>query len=127
MVQKVQVLLLDDVDGGEAHETVSFGLDGTGYEIDLSDKNAAKLREAFARFVPHARRVGGRARPAAASTRRRAADPVTPTPPASQNGAREQDASPKEIRAWAAENDVPLSARGRIPAEVVAQFRAARG
>src|SRR5215213_4306718 len=60
MAQKVQVILVDDVDGGEATETVSFALDGVSYEIDVSEPNAAKLRDALAPWVGHARRVGGR-------------------------------------------------------------------
>ena len=48
MAQKVQVLLVDDLDGGEASETVTFALDGTSYEIDLSGKNADELRDVFA-------------------------------------------------------------------------------
>ena len=47
MAQKVEVLLVDDIDGGEADETVSFSIDGTSYEIDLSKKNAAKLRDDY--------------------------------------------------------------------------------
>ena len=62
MAQKVQVVLVDDLDGGEADETVSFALDGVSYEIDLSSKNAAALRDAFATWVGHGRRVGGRTR-----------------------------------------------------------------
>ena len=58
MAQKVQVLLVDDIDGGEASETVSFALDGNSYEIDLSGKNATKLRDAFAKYVGAARKVG---------------------------------------------------------------------
>ena len=58
MAQKVQVILVDDVDGGEAAETVSFALDGTSYEIDLAEKNAKELRDAFARYVSAARKVG---------------------------------------------------------------------
>ena len=42
MAQKVQVLLVDDLDGGEADETVAFSLDGVAYEIDLSTNNAAR-------------------------------------------------------------------------------------
>src|SRR3954451_10769401 len=60
MAQKVQVILVDDVDGGEAAETVSFALDGVSYEIDVSEENASALREALAPWVGHARRVGGR-------------------------------------------------------------------
>ncbi len=60
MAQQVQVVLVDDLDGGKAAETVSFALDGVTYEIDLSAKNAAKLRDAFGSWVGHARRAGGR-------------------------------------------------------------------
>ena len=57
-----QVMLVDDIDGGDAEESVSFGLDGVKYEIDLSEANAAALREALAPWVGHARRVAGRSR-----------------------------------------------------------------
>jgi len=56
MAQKVQVLLVDDLDGGEAEETVSFGIDGATYEIDLSGENAAKLRAALEPFIKAAAR-----------------------------------------------------------------------
>ena len=57
MAQKVQVLLVDDLDGSEATETVAFGLDGTSYEIDLSSGNAGKLRKELAHYVKHARKT----------------------------------------------------------------------
>jgi hypothetical protein len=60
MAQRVQVLLVDDIDGGNAAETVSFALDGVSYEIDLSEANAQKLRDDLASWVGHARRAGGR-------------------------------------------------------------------
>ena len=60
MAQKVQVLLVDDLDGGEASETVSFSLDGTTYEIDLSSDNAGKLRKDFQSYIDHARKGGRR-------------------------------------------------------------------
>lgn len=60
MAKKVQIILEDDIDGSEAAETVSFALDGTSYEIDLSDANAAKLRDSLALFVGHAQKVSGR-------------------------------------------------------------------
>lgn len=56
-MQKIQTLLIDDIDGGPADETVKFGLDGTAYEIDLNAKRAAKLRESVAKFVEVARRT----------------------------------------------------------------------
>ena len=52
------VVLEDDLDGGKADETVKFALDGVQYEIDLSEKNATKLRNAFADYISHSRRVG---------------------------------------------------------------------
>ena len=60
MAQKVQVILVDDMDGGSADETVSFSLDGVSYEIDLSTKNAAAFRDSLAQYVGTARKVGGR-------------------------------------------------------------------
>ena len=60
MAQKVHIVLEDDLDGSPATETVSFGLDGKSYEIDLNDKNAGKLRDALAQYVGAGRSVGGR-------------------------------------------------------------------
>ena len=51
MAQKVQVVLVDDLDGGSADETVTFSLDGVSYEIDLTHDNAAHLRDALAPYV----------------------------------------------------------------------------
>ena len=62
MAQKVQVLLVDDIDGGTADETVTFALDGVTYEIDLTAANASELRGAVANWVGHARRPGARMR-----------------------------------------------------------------
>ena len=62
MAQKVQVLLVDDLDGTEATETVAFGLDGSSYEIDLSSGNASKLRKELAHYVEHARKASGQPR-----------------------------------------------------------------
>ena len=62
MAQKVHIVLVDDLDGSDASQTVSFGLDGTSYEIDLNDKHAAALRDALSGYVGHARKVTGGAR-----------------------------------------------------------------
>ena len=70
MAQKVNIVLVDDLDGTEATETVSFGLDGATYEIDLNDGNAAALREALSGYVGHARKVTGGARRGRKSGRR---------------------------------------------------------
>ena len=108
MAQRVNIVLVDDIDGGDADETVTFALDGTTYEIDLSSKNAGKLRDAVAPYVGHARKVGGRR----AGGGRRAA--------ASGNGP-----SAREIREWARANGWNLSDRGRVAAEVRQAYEAA--
>ena len=106
MAQKVQVLLVDDVDGGTADETVTFGLDGVTYEIDLASQNAAKLRDALAPWVGNGRKVSGR------SAGRSAARSTTST----SRTARSNEA--QEIREWAKANGYQVSERGRISAEV---------
>ena len=58
MAQKTQVILVDDVDGSEANQTVTFALDGVSYEIDLNDEHAAALRESLEEWVGKARRTG---------------------------------------------------------------------
>lgn len=112
MAQKVQIVLEDDIDGGEATQTVTFGLDGTSYEIDLNDDNAAALREALATYVGHGRKVSGSRRGGA----RRGSGAQ-----ASSNGA----ASAKEIREWARENGHDVPERGRIPGEVREAYESA--
>jgi hypothetical protein len=109
MAQKVQVLLVDDISGAEAAESVSFSLDGVSYEIDLTATNAKKLRDDFASWVGHARRSGGRK-----SSRRGAA-----------SGARRGDLS--AVREWARNNGLKVSDRGRISATVLAAYDKANG
>ncbi len=111
MAQKVQVILVDDVDGGEAEETVSFALDGVSYEIDLSADNAEALRDAVAPWLGHARRVGGR------STRARAAAPARSRP------AGKPDLG--DVRSWARDSGYQVSDRGRVSGEVLAAYDAA--
>jgi hypothetical protein len=108
MATKVTVALEDDLDGGPAVETVRFAVGGAEYEIDLNKKNAAAFRRKLAPFIEHARRAGR-------GPRRRGGRPAV---------SRERGAA---IRAWANEHGVPVSARGRIPADVVAQYEAAAG
>lgn len=108
MAQKVQILLVDDIEGGEADETVKFGLDGVDYEIDLSAGNAEELRNALASYVGSARRVGGRRR----SGRRSSA-------PSSSGG------SAAAIREWARANGYEVSDRGRVSAEIREAYAAA--
>lgn len=100
MARKVQMILLDDIDGGDAKRTVTFALDGKSYEIDLNEGNLDRLTEALAPFVEKARRAGGGPR---RQTTRRAA---------SGGG----DAS--AVRTWAREQGYEVSDRGRVPKEI---------
>lgn len=119
MAQKVQVLLEDDLDGSEADESVKFGLDGVSYEIDLSSKNAKKLREALADYVEVARRTGGRReRGRGVSTRSSGRG--------GGGGGAKSKADTAEIRAWAKEQGYDVSDRGRIPGDVVDAYHKAR-
>lgn len=111
MAQKVQVILMDDIDGSDADETLSFSLDGVNYEIDLSTEHATAMRETFATWVGHARRVGSRA------PGRRSA-PKAPKSSAASEPGRDTGA----VRAWAKENGFTVSDRGRISAEVIQAF-----
>jgi hypothetical protein len=110
MAQKVQVTLVDDLDGGQAEETVAFALDGSAYEIDLSAKNAQKLRDGFAAYVAAARKIGRTGKRARTSGGAATAD-------------REQN---QAIREWAKKKGLKVSERGRIPAEIVERYHAQR-
>jgi len=115
VAQKTLVILEDDVDGGEADETVTFSLDGVSYEIDLSEGNAKKLRDSLSAFVGSARRTGGRA----IAGRGRARSVAAPASAASRSGRS------AEIRAWAKGQSIPVNERGRIPADVVEAYEKA--
>ena len=108
MAQKTYVVLEDDIDGGEASETVAFGLDGAAYEIDLNEKNAKALRDAMATYVGHARKASS----------------------ASRRGRRSSAASygthsAREIRDWARSQGLKVTDRGRVPTEIREAFEAA--
>lgn len=117
MAQRTVVTLVDDLDGGVAQESVSFGLDHVDYEIDLSGEHAEALRGVLAPYVGAARRTGGR-RPARATP---AARPASSNPPAGPGRSRSANA---EIRAWAAEHGVTLAERGRLPGRVIEAYEA---
>ena len=106
MAQKVTVAREDDLDGSVADETVRFDFDGTYYEIDLSGKNASSFRKQLAPFIEHARKVGR-----------------GPVRRAARTAAGRQQSG--DIRAWAREHGIAVSARGRIPVSVVEQYQAA--
>ena len=108
VAKQTTVTLVDDLDGSEAEEQVSFAVDGRTYEIDLSAANSARLREALAPFISAARRTGSRR----ASTG--ATGTVRPSTDREQNQA---------IREWAVEQGMKISERGRIPSNVLEAYR----
>lgn len=55
MAERIQVELVDDIDGSPAQQTVTFALDGVTYEIDLSERHAQRLRGLFTRYIERAR------------------------------------------------------------------------
>lgn len=107
MAQKVNIVLVDDIDQSDADETVTFGLDGKEYAIDLNAKHASALRDALAPYLGHARPVGGRV------GRRSAAKTAA------------SGTAPSEIRAWARNNGFDVPERGRVSAEVREAYAAA--
>ncbi len=106
MAQKVEITLVDDLDQSNADETVTFGLDGKEFAIDLNKKNARALRDALAKYVANARPVSNR------GGRRSAAKAAS-------------GAAPSEIRAWARDNGFNVPERGRVAAEVREAYAAA--
>jgi hypothetical protein len=109
MAQKTIVQLIDDLDQGSADETVSFGLDGTNYEIDLSAKNAAKLRDTLANYIANARRAGRSGVRTAAGGRR-------------GRNARSDREQTQAIREWGRKNGWTVGAKGRIPADLLEAY-----
>ncbi|MEU2108317.1 Lsr2 family protein [Streptomyces sp. NPDC019507] len=108
MAQRVVVTLFDDIDGGAAAETVSFGLDGKSYEIDLNRANAKKLRTALAPYMAAGRKA---AKHSARPHKEYRRTDLAPDPAA--------------VRAWAQSNKMDVPARGRIPKRVYEAFREA--
>lgn len=107
MAQKVIVQLEDDIDGTPADETVTFGLDGVTYEIDLAEGNAAQLRDALKVWIEPARRTSGRR---------------TPSRSAKATATR---GDLDQVRAWGRENGYTVSDRGRVSREVQQAYDAA--
>ncbi|WP_405868562.1 Lsr2 family protein [Streptomyces sp. NBC_01515] len=110
MAQQTIIQLLDDLDQSEASETIVFGLDGKTYEIDLNDKNAAKLRKALAPYVDKGRKLSQ-----SRGSRRGGA-----TQAATSSG------DTALIRAWAKENGYDVNDRGRVPAEIKEAYAKAK-
>ncbi|OZM79434.1 nucleoid-associated protein Lsr2 [Pseudonocardia sp. MH-G8] len=111
MAQRVETRFVDDLDGTEAAETVTFTLEGREYEIDLSDRNASELRDSLATYIAAARRAGGAGRSRTTTTT------ATPTAaavtPRTDSGSADREYT-AAIREWARKNGHQVSERGRI-------------
>jgi nucleoid-associated protein Lsr2 len=106
MATKTTILHEDDLEGGPAQETLRFSLGAAEYEIDLNTRNAAAFRQQLAPFTTRARKAGNG----------RAARPARTSPSRQRGGA---------IRAWAKEQGITVSDRGRIPASVTERYETA--
>lgn len=112
MAQRTIVQFIDDIDGSQADQSITFGLDGLTYEIDLSETNAARLREAMSPWVQAGRRTGK----SRSGSARRSSTNTTPTRAAELVG----------IRAWARAQGHAVSDRGRVPYAIEKQYWAAQ-
>ena len=111
MAKRVTEHLVDDIDGSEAAETIRFAVDGTEYEIDLSESNASEFHDAFAPYISAARRLGGR-----------------PTRSSGRNASRSSDPAkvdPKQVREWAKSQGLDVNPRGRVSKTLIEQYQAA--
>ncbi len=110
MAQRTQIVMTDDIDGSEADTTIRFGVGGAEYEIDLNGKHAAQFEKAVSPYITVARNAGGAGRAARGSR-------------ATANGAGPR---PADVRAWAKSQGIEVKDRGRVPDELVVQFKAAQ-
>jgi hypothetical protein len=107
MAKKIQAVLIDDLDGSPAAETVSFALDGAVYEIDLSVAHAGEFRRSLEQYVDAGR-------PSRAIRQRR-------TSARTANGTSKSS----EVREWAKAHGIEVRDRGRVPAELLVKFKSA--
>jgi hypothetical protein len=105
VAQRTQVLYVDDIDGSDAERTVRFGFGGTDHEINLNKRHAEQLAQAIGPFLAAARKGPSSWRPA--------------------RGARTGRHNLSDVRAWARDQGIKISERGRIPADVLAKYNAA--
>lgn len=116
MAKRTIHMLVDDLDGGEAEETVKFAIDGTQYEIDLSKKNASKMRELLQPYIAAGSKVGrGGVLAGGRSVAARA-----------RNGSSDRDQN-RAIREWAVSKGIKVSDRGRIKQEIVDRYNREAG
>lgn len=111
MAQKYEVILIDDIDEGDADETITFALDGVTYEIDLNSDHAAELRESIGTWISYAREVPTRGQRGGKTQRRKT---------------RQTEVDAGDVRQWARKNGHKVSDRGRISSTVVEAYKAAK-
>jgi hypothetical protein len=113
-IEELNVMLIDDLDGGRATETVAFALEGSNYEIDLSKRNADKLRRALRPYLESGRRIkrGPQSRTAKGARR---------------STGHSEDYDRAEVRAWAKSHRIKVAPRGRISNDVVDRWRQSNG
>lgn len=121
MAQHTTIALVDDLDGTKGSETIQFGIDGQHFEIDLNAKNAKALRKVLADFTAAARPVRSSAiaadKPSSSARGKRTS--------AKASTGRSSSEITSAIRSWANDNGFEVAARGRISADVRAQYEAA--
>ena len=109
-MRKVETILVDDLDGGAADTTIRFGLDGSDYEIDLSEEHADSFRDSVQVFIEAARKAGTGARSGRGNRKRPATGPDSAL-----------------VREWAKSKGLEVKERGRVPADIVARYKAEQG
>jgi Lsr2 len=114
-IEELNVMLVDDLDGGRATETVAFALEGSSYEIDLSKRNADKLRRSLRPYLESGRRVKRGPQGRAAKRASRASAGHT------------EDYDRAEVRAWAKSHRIKVAPRGRISNDIVERWRQSNG
>lgn len=116
MAKQTITTILDDIDGSDAEETVTFALDGIGYEIDLNAKHAGELREFLSKYMDAGTRIG--------RVEGRNAQLTRHVPSVYRPQTAESREWNQKVRAWAVNNGWELSDRGRIPQHVIDAFEA---
>ena len=114
-IEEVNVHLIDDLDGGRATETIGFALEGANYEIDLSKRNADKLRRVLRPYIESGRKV------------RRGAERESARKTRSSTTGHSEDYDRAEVRTWAKAHRIKVAPRGRISNEVVERWRQSNG
>ena len=107
-MRKTTIILIDDIDGSDADRTIQFALNGSLYEIDLSEANARQLESALAPFIDKATKVPSHR--GAGDTRRSATS----------------RSLSRNVRAWAKNHGITVSDRGRVPNDIVDQYKASQ-